>query len=66
MPTSLFFLSLSSKSIPIGTAYAIWGGIGAIGTAAIGVMVFDDPVNFGRIASLALVILGILGLKAFT
>ncbi|MGL9717167.1 MAG: DMT family transporter [Wolbachia sp.] len=63
---SLYLLSLAMKSIPLGTSYAVWTGIGSIGAAIIGIMFFNDPVNFGRLLSLALVILGIVGLKVFT
>ncbi|NSM56368.1 multidrug efflux SMR transporter [Wolbachia endosymbiont of Atemnus politus] len=63
---SLYLLSLAMKSIPLGTSYAVWTGIGSIGAAVIGIMFFNDPVNFGRLLSLALVILGIVGLKVFT
>ncbi|RDD35080.1 QacE family quaternary ammonium compound efflux SMR transporter [Wolbachia endosymbiont of Cylisticus convexus] len=63
---SLYWLSLAMKSIPLGTSYAVWTGIGSIGAAIIGIMFFNDPVSFGRLLSLALVILGIVGLKVFT
>jgi quaternary ammonium compound-resistance protein SugE len=54
------------KSIPLGTSYAVWTGIGSIGAAVVGVMFFNDPVNFGRLFSIVLVVLGIIGLKVFT
>ncbi|WP_395463109.1 DMT family transporter [Wolbachia endosymbiont of Cantharis cryptica] len=63
---SLYLLSLAIKYIPLGTSYAVWTGIGSIGAAIIGIMFFNDPVNFGRLFSLALVVLGIVGLKVFT
>lgn len=63
---SLYWLSLAMKSIPLGTSYAVWTGIGSIGAAIIGIMFFNDPVNFGRLFSLALVVLGIIGLKVFS
>ncbi|KLT21756.1 sugE protein [Wolbachia endosymbiont of Armadillidium vulgare str. wVulC] len=63
---SLYWLSLAMKSIPLGTSYAVWTGIGSIGAAIIGIMFFNDPVSFGRLLSLTLVILGIVGLKVFT
>jgi quaternary ammonium compound-resistance protein SugE len=65
-PISLYWLSVAMKSIPLGTSYAVWTGIGSIGAAIIGIMFFNDPVNFGRLASLTLVVLGIIGLKVFT
>ncbi|WP_349967714.1 multidrug efflux SMR transporter [Wolbachia endosymbiont of Armadillidium arcangelii] len=63
---SLYWLSLAMKSIPLGTSCAVWTGIGSIGAAIIGIMFFNDPVSFGRLLSLTLVILGIVGLKVFT
>lgn len=63
---SLYLLSLAIKYIPLGTPYAVWTGIGSMGAAIIGIIFFNDPVNFGRLFSLALVVLGIIGLKVFT
>ncbi|OCA06630.1 DMT family transporter [Wolbachia endosymbiont of Trichogramma pretiosum] len=63
---SLYWLSLAMKSIPLGTSYAVWTGIGSIGAAIIGIIFFNDPVNLGRLFSLALVVLGIIGLKLFS
>ncbi|AGJ98920.1 Small multidrug resistance protein [Wolbachia endosymbiont of Drosophila simulans wNo] len=63
---SLYLLSVAMKSIPLGTSYAVWTGIGSIGAAIIGIMFFNDSVNFGRLFSFVLVILGIVGLKVFT
>ena len=63
---SLYLLSLAMKSIPLGTSYAVWTGIGSIGAAIIGIIFFNDPVNFGRLFSFALVVLGIIGLKVFS
>lgn len=60
---SFYSLSLSLKSIPIGTSYAIWTGIGAFGTALIGIIVFNEPATFLRILFLILLIGSILGLK---
>jgi quaternary ammonium compound-resistance protein SugE len=65
-PVSLYWLPVAMKSIPLGTSYAVWTGIGSIGTAVVGVMFFNDPVNFGRLFSIVLVVLGIIGLKVFT
>lgn len=65
-PTSLYWLSVAMKSIALGTSYAFWTGIGSIGAAVVGVMFFNDPVNFGRLFSIVLVVLGITGLKVFT
>lgn len=65
-PISFYFLSLAMKSIPMGTSYSIWTGIGSVGAAIVGMIFFNDPVNLGRLISFALVILGITGLKIFT
>jgi quaternary ammonium compound-resistance protein SugE len=58
-----FFLWLSQKTIPIGTSYIVWTGIGAVGTVLIGIFVFKDSCSFWRIVSISLVIFGIIGLK---
>ena len=63
MGLSGFFLYEAQRSIPIGTAYLVWTGIGAVGTLAIGILFFDDPVSFLRIFSAFLVIAGIIGIK---
>ena len=60
---SFYVLSLAVRALPIGTAYAIWTGIGAFGTAVLGMYLFHEPVNLPRIACLALIIAGIVGLK---
>lgn len=65
MALSGFFLFLAQKTIPIGTAYAVWTGIGAVGTLAIGVAFFDDPAGFMRLFSALLIMVGIIGLKFF-
>jgi quaternary ammonium compound-resistance protein SugE len=64
MTASFYFLSLAVRTIPVGTGYAIWTGIGAVGTAILGVILFSEPVSLGRLLSIALIIAGILGLKA--
>lgn len=60
---SFYLLTLAIKILPIGTAYAIWTGMGAVGVAIIGVLIFKEPCNWARLLSLSLVIIGILGLK---
>jgi len=60
---SFYVLSLAVRTLPIGTAYAVWTGIGAFGTAVLGMYLFNEPVNLPRIACLALIIAGIVGLK---
>lgn len=60
---SFSFLAEAMKTIPIGTAYAVWSGIGALGTAVVGMVFFKDPVSLARIFFLALLVISILGLK---
>ncbi|CAM3476168.1 quaternary ammonium compound efflux SMR transporter SugE [Marinicrinis lubricantis] len=64
MILSFYFLSMAIKTLPMGTAYAIWTGIGAAGTVIIGMMFLNEPVNAGRLLFLAMVIIGLIGLKA--
>ena len=59
-------LLYAQRSIPIGTAYAVWTGIGAAGTAALGIILFSESTNPLRLASIALIIAGIVGLKLTT
>ncbi len=61
---SFSLLSSSLKTIPLGTAYAVWTGIGAFGTALIGIAFFSEPADFWRIIFLFLLIFSIIGLKA--
>lgn len=63
MVASFYFLSLALRSLPIGTAYAIWTGIGAVGTAILGMLLFDEPRDLLRLGSIFLIIAGIAGLK---
>lgn len=63
MIASFFFLSLALRSLPIGTAYAIWTGIGAVGTALIGIFVFNEPRTVARLVCIVLIVAGIVGLK---
>lgn len=60
---SFWLLGLAMRSLPVGTAYAVWTGIGAIGAAVLGIVLFDEPATLARIACIALIALGILGLK---
>ncbi|MBX9762376.1 MAG: quaternary ammonium compound efflux SMR transporter SugE [Pseudomonadaceae bacterium] len=60
---SLALLSLAMKGLPLGTAYAIWTGIGAIGTLIAGVILFGESITLLRMASAALIICGLIGLK---
>ena len=57
---SFYLLSWSLKTLPVGTAYAIWTGIGAAGTAILGILAFNDPVTFGRILAIALIVGGVI------
>lgn len=63
MAISLALLGIAMKSLPLGTAYAVWVGVGAVGTAALGVVLFGESANAMRMASLGLIVAGIVGLK---
>lgn len=63
MGLSGYFLYFAQKSIPIGTAYVIWTGIGAIGTVLLGILFFHDSANIFRLLFLSLILIGIVGLK---
>lgn len=63
MIVSLGLLGIAMKSLPVGTAYAVWVGVGAVGTAILGIVLLGEPVNTGRIVSLLLIVAGIVGLK---
>jgi len=63
MVASLYFLSLALKHLPLGTAYAIWTGIGAVGTAIFGMWILGEPRDAFRLASIALIVAGLVGLK---
>lgn len=64
--TSFGLLLLASREIPVGTAYAVWTGIGAAGTAVLGIAVFGEPATAARILFLSLLIVSVIGLKAFS
>jgi quaternary ammonium compound-resistance protein SugE len=59
----VYLLGRTLEVLPVGTAYAVWTGVGAVGTAALGILLFEEPVNAVRLGSIALVIIGIAGLK---
>ena len=63
MAVSIYLLSLAVKDLPIGTAYAVWTGIGAVGTVIAGIFLFKEPVDLLRILFIAMIIGGILGLR---
>lgn len=61
---SMLLLSIAARTIPIGTAYGVWVGIGALGAALLGILLFDEPATVARWFFLALLLIAILGLKA--
>jgi quaternary ammonium compound-resistance protein SugE len=63
MVASLACLGLAARTIPIGTAYAVWAGIGIVGTAAVGIAFLGEAAGFWRIAAMALIVVGVVGLK---
>ncbi|MCQ9379376.1 quaternary ammonium compound efflux SMR transporter SugE [Methyloversatilis sp. XJ19-49] len=63
MLISVVLLGLAMRTLPVGTAYAVWTGIGAVGTVILGIVLFGDPANAARLACVALIVAGILGLK---
>jgi quaternary ammonium compound-resistance protein SugE len=60
---SFLFLSRALVTLPVGTAYAVWTGIGAVGTAALGILLFREPATAARLVCIGLIVAGILGLK---
>ena len=66
MIVSVALLAMAMKQIPVGTAYAVWTGIGAVGTATISMFLFNEPKDFARIMCLTLIVIGIVGLKVFS
>ena len=66
MTISVGLLGIAMKSLPVGTAYAVWVGVGAVGTAILGIVLFGESANAGRLISLALILAGIVGLKLAT
>ncbi len=63
MIVSLWLLGIALKGLPIGTAYSVWVGVGAVGTATLGMVLFGEPASAGRMISIALILAGIIGLK---
>lgn len=61
--TSFWLLALAMKPLPVGTAYAVWVGIGAAGAAALGIVLFGEAACFARLACIALIVAGVVGLK---
>ncbi|HEY1325294.1 MAG TPA: quaternary ammonium compound efflux SMR transporter SugE [Casimicrobiaceae bacterium] len=66
MILSLWLLGIAMKSLPVGTAYAVWVGVGAVGTVVLGIVLLGEPANAARLFSVALIIAGIVGLKLAT
>lgn len=66
MAVSIYGLSFAVKGLPIGTAYAVWTGIGAAGTALVGIFVLNEPAGFARVACIFLIVAGTVGLKLFS
>ena len=63
MLISLALLGLAMKSLPVGTSYAVWVGVGAVGTAILGIVLFEESASIGRLISLGLIVAGIVGLR---
>ena len=66
MLVSLLLLASALRSLPLGTAYAIWTGIGAVGTVTLGIILFGEPATLGRLICVGLIVAGIAGLKLLT
>lgn len=66
MIVSLWLLGIALKTLPVGTAYSVWVGVGAVGTVILGIALLEEPANAARLISVALIILGIIGLKLAT
>nr|WP_295112679.1 quaternary ammonium compound efflux SMR transporter SugE [uncultured Caulobacter sp.] len=63
---SMGLLGWAVKTLPLGTAYAVWTGVGAVGTAIVGIVLFKEPATAARLVCLGLIVAGILGLKVFS
>ena len=66
MIASVWLLGIAMRSLPVGTAYSIWVGVGAVGTVILGIVLFGEPANAARLISIMLIIAGIVGLKLAT
>lgn len=66
MLISIVLLGIAMKSLPVGTSYAVWVGVGAVGTAVLGIVLLGESASAGRLASLGLIVAGIVGLKLAT
>lgn len=65
MAASMYLLARAAEGLPIGTAYAVWTGIGAVGTALVGMLLLNESRDWVRVVCIGLIILGVVGLKAF-
>jgi quaternary ammonium compound-resistance protein SugE len=63
MIVSMGLLGIAMRSLPVGTAYAVWVGVGAVGTVILGIILFDEPANMLRLLSVGFIVAGIIGLK---
>src|ERR687896_1824134 len=63
MIASIWFLALALRTIPVGTGYAVWTGIGAVGTAILGIALFAEPATVARLICIGLIVAGLIGLK---
>src|SRR5215510_5809751 len=61
--TSFWLLGLAMRQLPVGTAYAVWTGIGAVGAAVLGILIFGESLTVARVGCIALIVCGIIGLK---
>ena len=66
MIVSLWLLGIAVKTLPVGTAYSVWVGVGAVGTVVLGIALLEEPANPARLISVGLIIAGIIGLKLAT
>jgi quaternary ammonium compound-resistance protein SugE len=66
MVASLWLLGIAMRTLPVGTAYSVWVGVGAVGTVLLGIALVGDPVSTTRLISLALIVAGIVGLRLGT
>jgi quaternary ammonium compound-resistance protein SugE len=63
MIISVWLLGIAMKTLPVGTAYSIWVGVGAVGTVVLGIVLLGEPANFNRLVSTGLIVAGLIGLK---
>lgn len=66
MVVSLILLGMAMRSLPLGTAYAVWTGIGAVGAVVLGIVLFKEPATAARLICVGLIVAGVLGLKLFS